>query len=77
MSDFKVKLTPTNTSFTLKNTTVSPTRLDRLSDVNEPDVAKVDGSILVYDADTDTYILSDILTYDTESGAYKLDGGSF
>ena len=77
MSDFKVKLSPTNTSFTLKNTTVSPTRLDRLSDVSEPDAAKVDGSILVYDADTDTYVLSDILTYDNDTGAYKLDGGSF
>lgn len=86
MSDFKVKLSssrnfnaefsPPTQNFTLKNTTVNPTRLDGLTDVNEQDVAKVDGSILVYDADTDTYVLRDILSFDTTSNAFVVDGGS-
>lgn len=76
MSNFKVKLTPQNQSFTLKNTTVNPSRLDRLADVSEPDAAKLDGAILVYDAASDTYTLSDIFEKN-EDGAYVLKGGSF
>lgn len=75
-SNFKIKLTPTNQAFTLKNTTISPTRLDRLTDVNEVDAAKVDGALLVYDADTDTYVLQDVLTKDAD-GNYVLRGGRF
>jgi hypothetical protein len=75
MANFKVKLSPPTQDFVLKNTTVNPQRLDKLTDISEPDGAKISGSILVYNASTDTYVLSDILTYDEESGAYKLDGG--
>ena len=76
MSGFKVKFTNNSNNLTLKNTTIARNRLDQLSDVSEPDVAKTEGSILVYNASTDTYVLKDILSYDEQSGAYKLDGGS-
>ena len=86
MSDFKVKLSssrnfnaefsPPTQNFTLKNTTINASRIDNLTDVDEVDAAKVDGSILVYDADTDTYVLRDILSFDTNSGAFVVDGGS-
>lgn len=86
MSDLKVKITaPTrfgvsvndsNKSYTLKNTTVTTNRLDKLTDVNEVDAARISGALLVYDAPTDTYILRDLLTYDEISNTIKLDGGS-
>jgi len=76
MANFKVKLSPPTQDFVLKNTTVNQTRLDRLSDVVEVDDAKVDGSVLVYSAASDTYVLRDILTYDESTGAFRVDGGS-
>jgi len=86
MADFKVKLSssknfnaefsPPTRDFTLKNTTVNATRLDGLTDVQEVDAAKVDGAILVYDADNDIYVLRDILSYNLESNAFVVDGGS-
>jgi hypothetical protein len=76
MSNFKVKFSNSSTNLTLKNTTITRNRLDQLSDVSEPDAAKTEGSILVYESSSDTYVLRDILSYDAESGAYKLDGGS-
>jgi len=75
-NNFKIKLAPTNQSFTLKNTTVNPARLDNLNDVSEPDAAKLNGSVLVYDADSDTYVLSDIFDKDAD-GNYVLQGGGF
>jgi len=86
MADFKVKLSssknfnaefsPPTRDFTLKNTTVNATRLDGLTDVQEIDAAKVDGAILVYDADNDIYVLRDILSYNLDSNAFVVDGGS-
>jgi hypothetical protein len=86
MADFKVKLSssknfnaefsPPTRDFTLKNTTVNATRLDGLTDVQEVDAAKVDGAILVYDADNDIYVLRDILSYNLDSNAFVVDGGS-
>jgi hypothetical protein len=76
MSGFKVKFTNNSNNLTLKNTTIPRNRLDQLNDVSEPDSAKTEGSILVYNSSTDTYVLKDILTYDAATGAYKLDGGS-
>jgi len=86
MADFKVKLSssknfnaefsPPTRDFTLKNTTVNATRLDGLTDVQELDAAKVDGAILVYDADNDIYVLRDILSYNLDSNAFVVDGGS-
>jgi hypothetical protein len=75
-NSLSVKFTPTQNDITLKNTTVTRNRLDQLSDVSEPDAAKTEGSILVYQSSSDTYVLRDILSYDADSGAYKLDGGS-
>lgn len=76
MSTFKVKFSNSSNNLTLKNTTITRNRLDQLNDVSEPDAAKTEGSILVYEASSDTYVLKDILSYDSASGAYKLDGGS-
>jgi hypothetical protein len=86
VSDLKVKITPptrfgvsindSNKSYTLKNTTVTSNRLDKLTDVNEVDAARISGALLIYDAPTDTYILRDLLTYDEPSNTFKLDGGS-
>jgi hypothetical protein len=76
MSNFKVKFSNSSTNLTLKNTTITRNRLDQLNDVSEPDASKIEGSILVYESSSDTYVLRDILSYDADSGAYKLDGGS-
>lgn len=75
-NNLSVKFNQNQSDVTLKNTTIARNRLDQLSDVSEPDAAKTEGSILVYNSSTDTYVLKDILTYDQDSGAYKLDGGS-
>lgn len=74
MSNFRVKLSNNSQELTLKNTTVTVSRMDRLSDV---ETSTANGSILVYDAATDKYIQRDILTYDNEADAYKLEGGEF
>jgi|SaaInlStandDraft_4_1057021.scaffolds.fasta_scaffold32566_2 hypothetical protein len=77
MADYKVKLTQTTPNFTLKNTTISQYRIDKMSDVVESSATRVDGAILVYDLSSDTYILRDILTYDNGSDSFKVDGGGF
>jgi len=77
MADYKVKLTQTTPNFTLKNTTITQSRIDQMSDVVESGATRVDGAILVYDLSSDTYILRDILTYDNGSDSYKVDGGGF
>ena len=64
-------------NITIRSGAAPTQRLDALVDVVELESQKVDGAILVYDADTDRYILRDILNYDTESDVYKLDGGDF
>lgn len=74
MSDFRVKLSNNSQELTLKNTTVTVSRMDRLTDV---ETSTANGSILVYDADTDKYIQRDILVYDAETDTYRLDGGDF
>lgn len=75
--NFKIKFSPPTQNLTLKNTTVVQNRLDRMLDVSEPDGGKVTGALLVYDAPSDNYILRDVLTYDEESDAFKLNGGEF
>jgi len=72
---FTVKFDPPTQNLTLKNQAVGG-RLDNLADVNTT-TSSANGSILVYDAATDTYVQRDILTYDTGTGAFKLEGGSF
>jgi len=74
---FKVKMSPSNQSITLKNTTISQTRLDKLNDVVENDNAKVDGSLLVYKASSDTYELQRALSYDPDTDTYTFNGGGF
>lgn len=74
--NFKVTFSPPTNNFTLKNNTGAGTRVDTLADV-DTSVSSANGSILVYNSDTDTYVQRDILTYDNDTGAFKLDGGSF
>jgi len=71
--NFKVKFNRPTQDITLKNQVFSGNRLDQLGDVNT--TVQANGSILVYDSVLDTYVQQDVLTYDVESGAYKLDGG--
>jgi len=73
--NFKVKFDGPTQSLTLKNQVGSGNRIDSLTDV-DTSVTEANGSILVYNASTDTYVQRDILTFDTDSGAFKLDGGS-
>lgn len=74
--NFKVTFSNPTKELTLKNTVTSGSRLDSLADVNSSN-SSANGSILVYDADTDTYVQRNILTYDADSGAFKMNGGEF
>ena len=74
---FNVKMSSKNQSITLKNTTVSQSRLDKLNDVLEEDAAKVNGAILMYNASTDTYVLSKDIFEQDENGNFIMQGGSF
>lgn len=75
--NLRATLTSQTNNLTVRSGSAPTNRLDNLADVVELDSQKVDGAILVYDADADRYVLRDILTYDLDSGAYKLDGGDF
>lgn len=72
--NFKVKFAQPTQDITLKNTSTRGDRLDQLGDV-DTSFTQANGSILVYDSTADTYVQRDILTFDEESGAFKLDGG--
>lgn len=74
--NFSVKFDSPTNDVTLKNQALSGGRIDSLTDV-DTSVSQANGSILVYNAATDTYVQRDILTYDTDTGAFKLEGGSF
>lgn len=71
--NFKVKFSSPTQDITLKNQVSSGSRIDQLGDVDA--AVSANGSILVYDNSTDTYVQRDILTFDQESGAFKLDAG--
>jgi hypothetical protein len=71
--NFKVKFNAPTQEITLKDQSLKGVRLDSLADVNP--ASSANGSILVYDADSDTYVQRDILTFDTDTGAFKLDAG--
>jgi hypothetical protein len=72
--NFKVKFNAPTQDITLKNSSTSGSRIDQLLDV-DTSVSQANGSILVYDSVNDTYVQRDILTFDVETGAFKLDGG--
>jgi len=72
--NFKVKFSSPTQDVTLKNQVASGSRLDSLQDV-DTSVSSANGSILVYNADTDTYVQRAILSFDPESGAFNLDAG--
>jgi hypothetical protein len=71
--NFKVKFNAPTQDITLKNVVGRGSRLDQLGDV-DTSLTQANGSILVYNAATDTYTQRDVLTFDTESGAFKIDG---
>lgn len=71
--NFRVKFNPPTQNLTIKNTSTFGVRLDTLADVNP--ASSANGSILVYDSSTDTYVQRDILTFDQASGAFKIDAG--
>ncbi len=73
-STLSAKLTSGSNTLTLKSAGTSGNRLDSLSDVDATS-SSANGSILVYDNRTDTYVQRDILSFDAESGAFNLDGG--
>jgi hypothetical protein len=73
--NFKVKFNAPTQDITLKNVVGKGSRLDQLGDV-DTSVNQSNGSILVYNAISDTYVQRDILTFDVESGAFKIDGNS-
>ena len=72
--NFKVKFSAPTQDITLKNQSTSGSRIDQLLDV-DTSVTQANGSILVYDSVNDTYVQRDILTFDVNTGAFKLDGG--
>jgi hypothetical protein len=72
--NFKVKFTAPTQDITLKNTVTSGARLDTLQDVNASN-SNANGSILVYNASNDTYVQRDILTFDNDTNAFKIDAG--
>ena len=71
--NFKVRFSPPTQNLTIKNNSTLGVRLDSLSDVNP--ASSANGSILVYDSSSDTYVQRDVLSYDQATGAFKLDGG--
>lgn len=73
--NFKVKFNAPTQDITLKNQVTAGSRLDSLGDV-DTSVSSANGSILVYNNATDTYVQRDILTFDNEGDAFKLDGGA-
>lgn len=75
--NLRATLSQTAQNLTVRSGTAKTQRLDALTDVLELPDQRVDGAILVYDADSDRYILRNILTFDNEGDAFKLDGGEF
>lgn len=85
MANFTVKLTSATTGnfnvqfekptkdITLR--TQTSTRLDRLQDVDVVSFGNANGAILVYNADTDTYIQRPFGTVDAKTGRIIIDAG--
>lgn len=76
-SNFKVKFAQPTQDLTLKNTTITPTRLSTLTDVSLPIQEKLEGAILIYTPSNDTFVLRQAFRYDAATQTYRLDGGSF
>jgi hypothetical protein len=73
-SALSAKLTSGSNTLTLKNTGAGAgTRIDNLGDVDVSNSAN--GAILIYNNKTDTYVQRDVLSFDNDAGAFKLDGG--
>ncbi len=76
-SNFKVKFAQPTQDLTLKNTTISPTRISNLTDVLLPLQEKQEGAILIYSPSDETFVLRQAFRYDAATQTYRLDGGSF
>ena len=55
---------------------VAGNRLDNLVDVDTT-VSQANGSILVYDQDTDKYVQRPILQFDAKENVFRFEGGTF
>ena len=77
MANYKVKFTQTTPNITLKNTTISQSRIDSMTDIIETEEVKEDGAVLVYKKLTGKYELKKILTWDEDADNYKVNGGEF
>ena len=76
-SNFKVKFSQPTQDLTLKNTTITPTRITNLTDVSLPIEEKVEGSILIYNPSGDNFVLRQAFRYDQNTQTYRFDGGDF
>lgn len=74
--NFKVKFDTPTQDLTLKNDIASGSRLDSLQDVNAS-ASSANGSILVYDRATDTYVQRELFSFNDGDGTFKLNGGEF
>ena len=61
-------------NLTIKSDIGSGSRLDSLTDVNVS-LTSANGSILVYDSSSDTYVQRDIISYDDSTSTYVVDAG--
>jgi hypothetical protein len=76
-SNFKVKFSQPTQDLTLKNTTLTPTKITNLTDVSLPIEEKVEGAILIYSPGNETFVLRQAFKYDAATQTYRLEGGSF
>ena len=71
----KVAFKGATDTITLQNQ-VAGNRLDNLVDVDTT-VSQANGSILVYDQASDTYVQRPILQFDPAENVFRFEGGSF
>lgn len=73
---FKVKFENPSQTLTLKSQLGTGQKISTLTDVDTT-ISSANGSVLVYNNVTEKFERRDILTFDADSGAFKLSGGSF
>jgi hypothetical protein len=74
--NFKVKFDNPTDNLILKNDVSAGGRIEVLGDVNLT-ATSADGSILVYDKGTNTYVRRDIIQFNSGVGTWTINGGEF
>jgi hypothetical protein len=74
--NFKVKFDNPTDNLILKNDVSAGGRIEVLGDVNLT-ATSADGSILVYDKGTNTYIRRDLIQFNGDVGTWTINGGEF